>query len=1571
MRRNSAGLRRHASKKNRGQSLRRPRRLGIEPLEARHLLAANFVITEFLADNGGQLLDNYGAASDWVEIHNSGDLAGSLNGYYLTDESDDKTKWPFPDITIPAGGFLLVFASNQDDRDPAQPLHTNFALANDGEYLGLVAPGGQTVVDEYALPVPPQHKNISYGVGEVASEFNYISPGAAAKTVVPTNNAYDAVWSSPSYVPDANWIDGTTGVGFGQTYNGFIVRTYDANITASSPIGTSLDSIEEALEVIGNPAARAAVRAGNYTTVNFVNTGAPPSTGHYAGDVAFPGQTNPTNVNHFATATHAVVNIPTAGDWTFGIRSNEGFLLGVGDFEMRRSGTDGNADDVMQTFNFPAAGNYPLELYHFEGTGDAWLELFAAPGSHTTWSAAAFDLVGDTANGGLAVESDIIGSSGASISQLIGTNVFSQMSGVGSTFYTRIPFTVDTPADFDKLKLRVKYDDAFVAYLNGVEVARRNVTGATAWNSTASSPRFGDIVLTAEEIDITEFLPQLVLGQNLLAIQCLNFSVSDPDALVLPELVAVDVVSTDLGYFNPATPGAPNGVSSLGFVADTEVSIDRGFFNSPIDVTITTATPGAQIRYTLDGTTPNTTQGSIYTGPIHITQTTTLRVAAFKTGYFSSQVGTHTYLFLNDVIQQSPTGTAPPGFPAGTINGQIADYGMDPDIVNSPVWGPQLIPALQALPSLSLVTPPAHLFDPATGIWVNAQGQGLAYERTGSLELLNPPDAAHPFGTSEFQIDMGMRIRGEFSRAGNNPKHGFRLFFRDDIGGELRYPWFGEEGADVFEKMDLRVAQNWNWHFTQPSLYTYTRDVGARDLQGELGEPYTRSRYYHMYINGQYWGISQTEERPDDFYGEGYLGGDEADYDVMKVDDNATVFATAGTAAAWSQFYSILNTLPQAATQTDRYNIYQRLQGLNPDGTRNSAYPVHLDVENLIDFMMIVNIWCSRDSPINPNASQPKNFFAMRDRTGERGWVYFLHDVEWGILVQYVNEDRNGPWGMGSSLSGFNPNWVHQQLMYCDEYRLLFADYVQKYLFNDGPMTPANMLARHQERVDQIQLAIIAESARWGDRLRANLPYTKNDWLAAVNNVKNNFFPQRTGIVLNQFRNTRLFTGGSAPLFPNIDAPLLNQYGGVVNPGFVATLTRPVNSPVGAEIFYTLDGSDPRLVGGAANPQATHAAGPINIPIDAARQLKARIRSGATWSAVIDVTFLPEPFPLRITELHYHPADHAGVADDEDLEFIEVTNTGTQPVSLNGVQITEFATTPYVFADGQTLAPGERLVVARNPAAFQSVYGSGIRIAPDGYGTANLSNAGERIVLMGPLGEVLQDIVFDDVAPWPTAADGGGPSLEIADALGDPADAANWRTSVIPGGSPGHDGLILAGDYDGNLVVDAGDHSQWRVGFGLTVPLGSGADGNGNGVIDAGDYVVWRKNLGASMPAPAASASNAMASVQIDVETPAVQRAETRDYALQTLFAPSARTAFAPSKLKSTLRPVGNPVVEIEFADKLLLLEIATSVPTAVDDVGTDVATSALNDTKLDSAVWDDFLAGDWSGATEFASSAS
>ena len=133
-------------------------------------------------------------------------------------------------------------------------------------------------------------------------------------------------------------------------------------------------------------------------------------------------------------------------------------------------------------------------------------------------------------------------------------------------------------------------------------------------------------------------------------------------------------------------------------------------------------------------------------------------------------------------------------------------------------------------------------------------------------------------------------------------------------------------------------------------------------------------------------------------------------------------------------------------------------------------------------------------------------------------------------------------------------------------------------------------------------------------------------------------------------------------------------------------------------------------------------------------------------------------------------------------------------------------------------------------------------MAPDGYSPRNLSNSGEQVTLLGPAGEVLQSVSFGDIAPWPTAPDGNGPSLEIIDPLGDAtSDAANWRASAFVGGSPGANGI--AGDYDGNGAVTDADRLSWRASFGLTVARGTGADGNRDGVVDAADYVAWRNAM--------------------------------------------------------------------------------------------------------------------------------
>ncbi len=96
----------------------------------------------------------------------------------------------------------------------------------------------------------------------------------------------------------------------------------------------------------------------------------------------------------------------------------------------------------------------------------------------------------------------------------------------------------------------------------------------------------------------------------------------------------------------------PRGLVAENFVADTKFSVDRGFFEAPFTVEITTDTTGAQIRYTLDSSLPTATHGNVYTNPLRIETTTVLRAAAFKSGYEPTNVDTHTYLFLEDVLRQ-------------------------------------------------------------------------------------------------------------------------------------------------------------------------------------------------------------------------------------------------------------------------------------------------------------------------------------------------------------------------------------------------------------------------------------------------------------------------------------------------------------------------------------------------------------------------------------------------------------------------------------------------------------------------------------------------------------------------------------------------------------------------------------------------------------------------------------------------------------------------------------------------------------------------------------------------------
>ena len=194
---------------------------------------------------------------------------------------------------------------------------------------------------------------------------------------------------------------------------------------------------------------------------------------------------------------------------------------------------------------------------------------------------------------------------------------------------------------------------------------------------------------------------------------------------------------------------------------------------------------------------PSPANGFSYSAPIPISVTTTLRAAAYKNGFEPSNVDTHTYLFLRDIVAQDYASVVARGFP--TNWGSIpADYGLDPDVVGrngSDLFGGKysasLSNDLRSLPSVSLTLPVDDLFA-SNGIYTRPEQEGDAWERPVSFELL------YPDGRKNLQVNAGLRIQGGFFRTHfATRKHSFRIAFRERRSVEHRDEFQGASPQSV------------------------------------------------------------------------------------------------------------------------------------------------------------------------------------------------------------------------------------------------------------------------------------------------------------------------------------------------------------------------------------------------------------------------------------------------------------------------------------------------------------------------------------------------------------------------------------------------------------------------------------------------------------------------------------------------------------------------------------------------------------------------------------------------------
>ena len=427
-------------------------------------------------------------------------------------------------------------------------------------------------------------------------------------------------------------------------------------------------------------------------------------------------------------------------------------------------------------------------------------------------------------------------------------------------------------------------------------------------------------------------------------------------------------------YFSKPTPGAANGTATVSSrVNPVHFSLPRGFYErKAVYLTLSTDTPGAKIRYTINGDTPACcgngkyeTIGKVYTGPIRIAKTSIVRAIAHKEGMLPSKVRTHTYLY---------------GMPSSR----------------------------RKLPALSLVTDDRHLWG-SKGIQKqpNATRHGIAWERPVSAELIRPDD------NGGFAVDCGIRIQGggyvrpRYDPNGRLPfsKYSFRLYFRGDYGaGRLEYPLFGDIPVQSFDRIVLRAGMN---DHTNP----FIKDEWARRLCSNVGQISPRGTFVNLFINGRYKGYYNPCERIDTKFLADWYQTDE-EYDLIAQFDEVR----AGRVTSWRKMLNYVN----------RYDMN--------DPEHFQVVEKQLDMAAMADYLLPLIYAANDDWPHNNwrvARHKPDGLFRFINWDAE--WTFSKSTSHNTIKNQLSS--TNPPWGNADIAKLFNKLKVNSeyQMIFADQ----------------------------------------------------------------------------------------------------------------------------------------------------------------------------------------------------------------------------------------------------------------------------------------------------------------------------------------------------------------------------------------------------------------------------------------------------------------------------------------------------------------------------------------------------------
>ncbi|MGK0363649.1 MAG: hypothetical protein ACI85O_000702 [Saprospiraceae bacterium] len=906
--------------------------------------------------------------------------------------------------------------------------------------------------------------------------------------------------------------------------------------------------------------------------------------------------------------------------------------------------------------------------------------------------------------------------------------------------FLRKKFNIADPTAIQNLILGMDFDDGFVAYLNGVEVARENINGQPpAFNAGTPTDHEAEIY---QGLGVNKYIlttGELLTGENILCIQVHNISANSSDFTAIPFLSArYNTVTTEgipppliLNFFDSAfhtnfkissggetlylfdnngelvdnllippgletyswgipsgsddlllleevTPGTENSTTGFLGINDADVIFSHpGGSVSALSLNLSSDTPDAIIRYTLDATIPNESSPS-YLLPLNINQNRVVRARIFRENYIPSLTKSMTYL--------------------------VNDY--------------------HDLPVVSLVTEPDNFFDNDTGIYVLGDTYINDFPFFGANFWEDWERPIHltfyeEDGSLGIEFDAGVKIFGNYSRG--QDQRSLAIFARNQYGiDEINYPFFPELDYENFQSLVLRNAGN-------DLFRSNMRDATITGLMRGTDLEYQAYRPTAAYLNGEYWGIYGMREKVNEHFLASKYNVDADDVSILEF----------GGDIVQGDNQSYMDVIDFVTN--------------NSLGSNNNYQFVadRIDIENYIIYNVAQIYFDNQDWPGNNI-----KFW----RTPDTKWRWILYDTDFGFSIWNNNSYSNNT--LAFALEPNGPGWPNppystlllrkltENISFRNELVNRFADEM------NTRFLPTNVI----DHIDSTAAKIASEIPDHFNRYDEPPAF----WYSQVD-VMRNFGNQRPMRVKNHIKSV-------------FDLPDYHE--------------------------LTIDNEDPTegyvLINNRLNIEDEEWKGDYfeDVPI----KIRAIAKAGhifSHWAGAVSSLEEELEFDLKdnilvipvfdkvintdnvvINEINY-----SSLANNNTEDWIEFHNPTNAAVDISGFILKDNDDdNQFIFPENTVLDTSEYLILTKDKALFQAIYPEIENVIGDfDFG---LSSTGDAIRLFTPTLELRDEVYYLPEAPWSVAANGQGSTLELISPELDNLLAENWD-SVHEFGSPG------------------------------------------------------------------------------------------------------------------------------------------------------------------------------------------